>query len=328
MEQATGLTLKRRLRILGETDTTPEIDTASIDRALDRVRMLRNEMAAAEGGATTAPRVPVPEIDGARADGGPVSRDDTYLVGEEGPELVTPTRSGFVNTFGEIAQVVSALQQLPSGRLRSRSGRIDQRVPVASRNPVRSRCPPRVNAPADVDVPADIEAVEMPAPQVVNAGRRRCANASEMRWKSSRCRRLGSTRHVEVPAPRVNPPGTSRCPRRVEVPRLGSMRRRCARAPGQCARGRRSAAPRVNAPELEVPVRGSTRLKVEVRRPGTPPGRSRYQCRGPMRHGRHAHAPGQRASDVECARPRPTRSSGNGRCASAKPSVRRRARSM
>jgi hypothetical protein len=81
------------LRILGETETTPEIDTASIDRALTRVRALRAEMAAAEGG--TVARVPsVPEIDGARAGGGPLSRDGTYLVGEEGPELVTPSRSG------------------------------------------------------------------------------------------------------------------------------------------------------------------------------------------------------------------------------------------
>jgi len=101
------------LRILGETETTPEIDTTSIDRALTRVRALRAEMAAAEGGAVAS--VPsVPQIDGARADGGPVSRDGTYLVGEEGPELVTPSRSGFVNTFGAIQDVVAAIQRLPS----------------------------------------------------------------------------------------------------------------------------------------------------------------------------------------------------------------------
>ena len=101
------------LRILGEMETTPEIDTASIDRALDRVRALRAELAAAEGG-VVAPVPSVPEIDGARAGGGPVSRDGTYLVGEEGPELVTPSRSGFVNTFGTIAEVVAAIQRLPS----------------------------------------------------------------------------------------------------------------------------------------------------------------------------------------------------------------------
>jgi hypothetical protein len=100
------------LRLLGETEAEPEINTASIDRALDRVRALRAEMAAAEG-AAAAPQAPVPQIDGARADGGPISRDGTYLVGEEGPELVTPSRSGFVNTFGEIATVVAALNKLP-----------------------------------------------------------------------------------------------------------------------------------------------------------------------------------------------------------------------
>jgi hypothetical protein len=100
------------LRLLGEAEAEPEINTASIDRALDRVRVLRAEMATAEGG-VAAPQSSMPQVDGARADGGPISRDGTYLVGEEGPELITPSRSGFVNTFGEIATVVAALNELP-----------------------------------------------------------------------------------------------------------------------------------------------------------------------------------------------------------------------
>lgn len=36
-------------------------------------------------------------ISGAHAKGGPMSRGKTYLVGEEGPELVTASRSGYVN---------------------------------------------------------------------------------------------------------------------------------------------------------------------------------------------------------------------------------------
>lgn len=36
-------------------------------------------------------------IDGARAGGGPIRRGGTYLVGEEGPELITASRDGFVH---------------------------------------------------------------------------------------------------------------------------------------------------------------------------------------------------------------------------------------
>jgi TP901 family phage tail tape measure protein len=38
-----------------------------------------------------------PAVDGARAEGGPVSAGKTYLVGERGPELFAPARSGFVS---------------------------------------------------------------------------------------------------------------------------------------------------------------------------------------------------------------------------------------
>lgn len=39
-------------------------------------------------------------VDGMRAKGGPISRGKTYLVGEQGPELITPSRSGYVNPAG------------------------------------------------------------------------------------------------------------------------------------------------------------------------------------------------------------------------------------
>ena len=39
-----------------------------------------------------------PEVDGHRAKGGPISAGGTYLTSEEGPELITPTRSGYVHT--------------------------------------------------------------------------------------------------------------------------------------------------------------------------------------------------------------------------------------
>lgn len=39
-------------------------------------------------------------VDGARAGGGPIRRGRTYLVGEDGPELITPTSDGFVHDAG------------------------------------------------------------------------------------------------------------------------------------------------------------------------------------------------------------------------------------
>jgi len=42
-----------------------------------------------------------PEADGARAKGGPITRGGTYMVGEEGPELITATRNGYVHPTGE-----------------------------------------------------------------------------------------------------------------------------------------------------------------------------------------------------------------------------------
>ena len=46
-------------------------------------------------------------ISGARAAGGPIAGGRTYLVGEEGPELITPNRGGFVNTASDTAGMMS-----------------------------------------------------------------------------------------------------------------------------------------------------------------------------------------------------------------------------
>jgi TP901 family phage tail tape measure protein len=40
-------------------------------------------------------------IDGQRAKGGPISRGSSYLVGENGPELITANRNGYVNPTGQ-----------------------------------------------------------------------------------------------------------------------------------------------------------------------------------------------------------------------------------
>jgi len=55
------------------------------------------------GGTVTAANNPAGEFEGlagANAKGGPMSPGRTYLVGEQGPELVTPTRSGYVHPNG------------------------------------------------------------------------------------------------------------------------------------------------------------------------------------------------------------------------------------
>src|SRR5690606_10894500 len=53
------------------------------------------------GGAGQAASIP------AKAVGGPIAAGRTYLVGEEGPELITPTRSGYVHTADETAAMAS-----------------------------------------------------------------------------------------------------------------------------------------------------------------------------------------------------------------------------
>lgn len=59
------------------------------------------------------PDLPVPlAIDGANAAGGSIVGGKTYLVGEEGPELITPGGSGWVHTARETAGMLGGKQQL------------------------------------------------------------------------------------------------------------------------------------------------------------------------------------------------------------------------
>ncbi|MBO6885980.1 MAG: phage tail tape measure protein [Marivita sp.] len=107
------------LRMLGDTSATPEVSTASIDAALARARALSMELGGLNRpGATTgaAPAPAVPEIDGQRAKGGPISRGGTYLVGEDGPELITASRNGYVHPNGEgpVASEAAAASSLAS----------------------------------------------------------------------------------------------------------------------------------------------------------------------------------------------------------------------
>lgn len=55
-------------------------------------------VAAPAGGA--APAAPAPAVAGKRAAGGPIYGGRSYLVGEQGAEIITPTRSGYVHPSG------------------------------------------------------------------------------------------------------------------------------------------------------------------------------------------------------------------------------------
>ena len=62
------------------------------------------------GGSVTAANNPAGEfegLDGQRAGGGPIRAGGTYLVGEEGPELITPDRAGYVHTAAETRRMAS-----------------------------------------------------------------------------------------------------------------------------------------------------------------------------------------------------------------------------
>lgn len=52
------------------------------------------------GGGGDAPAAPAPAISGARAKGGPIWPGGSFIVGEEGPEIITPTKHGYVHPNG------------------------------------------------------------------------------------------------------------------------------------------------------------------------------------------------------------------------------------
>lgn len=101
------------LQVLAGTEVSPEISTDSITRALEQVRALSRELSALRG---SVGNVPGPAIDGARASGGDVRSGGTYLVGEEGPELVTFGQRGFVhNARATMRAMRGATARLASG---------------------------------------------------------------------------------------------------------------------------------------------------------------------------------------------------------------------
>ncbi|MDQ4407024.1 MULTISPECIES: hypothetical protein [unclassified Rhizobium] len=75
----------------------PQIDSSSIDAAqakTDALKATLSRWGVSNRGNTGAVGDPATPISGARARGGPVSGGKSYLVGEQGPEIFTPGRSG------------------------------------------------------------------------------------------------------------------------------------------------------------------------------------------------------------------------------------------
>ncbi|WP_205879943.1 hypothetical protein [Leisingera sp. NJS201] len=86
--------LSAALQMLHGSEAVPEISTASIDRANEKVALLLSQLGAVPSAGTGA--VPSPKPAGARASGGPVRTGLPYLVNENTPrsEWFVPSRSG------------------------------------------------------------------------------------------------------------------------------------------------------------------------------------------------------------------------------------------
>lgn len=125
------------------------------------------------------------KVDGARADGGSVLAGNTYLVGEQGPELVTFGQSGFVYDNSSTASALAAIKantasvaSLPAGegdaRLAQLLDRLDKRLSEAISKPVKAE---PINVPVNVTASNVDSAAE--TLQLIRAAR-----AAELRTKS------------------------------------------------------------------------------------------------------------------------------------------------
>jgi lambda family phage tail tape measure protein len=82
----------------GEFNFSKLVDSilADLTRLLARQAILAIFNALSGGTAGTAGAFAAGALGGARAEGGPVTRGDTFLVGEKGPELFTPSQNGSI----------------------------------------------------------------------------------------------------------------------------------------------------------------------------------------------------------------------------------------
>lgn len=112
--------LTAALQVLDGTEAAPEISTASIDRANEKVARLLSQLRAVPSAGTGATATPRPA--GARAGGGPVRMGLPYLVNENTPrsEWFVPSRSGGVLNVGQAQAAfrshLSGIAPRPVGR--------------------------------------------------------------------------------------------------------------------------------------------------------------------------------------------------------------------
>lgn len=84
-------------------DAKIKINMVDLDAALMKITQINRGL----GGAVTLGGGG-PAIDGRRAKGGPVSRGKTYLVGENGPEVMTASKSGYIHPTGQGGKAAGA----------------------------------------------------------------------------------------------------------------------------------------------------------------------------------------------------------------------------
>jgi hypothetical protein len=107
--------LEDALKAIGMTKVSPNVDSTLLDAAIRKVRELRAGLllsASSSGGSGSGSGG---GLDGRRAKGGPVSRGGVYLVGEDGPELMTASKSGYVHPVGKGAKAGSGGSGSSSG---------------------------------------------------------------------------------------------------------------------------------------------------------------------------------------------------------------------
>lgn len=90
---------------VGKINVTPTVNSTSIDRALTAAQRLRQTLENIPGQRATPGAAP--PVAGARAGGGPVASGKFYLVGERGPEIFTPGKSGGITSNAD-ARAASA----------------------------------------------------------------------------------------------------------------------------------------------------------------------------------------------------------------------------
>jgi hypothetical protein len=106
-DEAAANDLATAMQFVGGMDVAPQINTASLDRALDRVRQIAAEMRALNSATPGAAQPEHPRPAGARASGGPVRAGLPYLVNEATPrsEWFVPSVSGGILNVGQAQSV-------------------------------------------------------------------------------------------------------------------------------------------------------------------------------------------------------------------------------